>query len=61
MNSISFQCCFCGELQETVIEQTTFDGGFIVDCDNCCRPMRVNVHGGDDAGEGEFFIEVEPS
>lgn len=56
MRVLTFQCFYCGESQEVVLEEHSSSGGFTVDCDNCCRPMEVNISGGD---EGE--IDVGPS
>jgi hypothetical protein len=37
-------CPYCGELVEVWVESDV-GGSFVQDCDACCNPWRVHVHG----------------
>jgi hypothetical protein len=46
-------CPYCGENVEIYVEPDV-RGGFVQDCEVCCRPWRVRVTG----GRGRRRIEV---
>ncbi|MGA2177229.1 MAG: CPXCG motif-containing cysteine-rich protein [Verrucomicrobiota bacterium] len=39
----SVQCPFCGQRFDLAIETSQAEQQFIVDCEVCCRPLRVSV------------------
>lgn len=45
----SIQCPYCGQCFELALETSQPKHEFIVDCEVCCRPLRVSV--ACDAGE----------
>ncbi|MBM3821761.1 MAG: CPXCG motif-containing cysteine-rich protein [Verrucomicrobia bacterium] len=45
MNSeAEVQCPYCGHGFPFFVESLDEDYDTVVDCENCCRPMRVAVH-----------------
>jgi hypothetical protein len=40
-SSKSIRCAYCGETFELLLEPGAQD--FIIDCEVCCRPLRVTV------------------
>lgn len=44
------QCPYCGESVEIYVEPDV-RGSFVQDCEVCCNPWRVTVHGRDDDRE----------
>lgn len=59
-STVSFQCHFCGEPQEAVIDEEFGGQDFTVDCENCCRPMHVKVIVDGSGDAMSFHIEVDP-
>ena len=41
-------CPFCGEQSEIYVEPDV-NGSFVQDCEVCCNPWRIRVHGHGDA------------
>ncbi len=38
-----FQCPFCGQTMESVIDTSAGSQRFITDCEVCCRPFEIVV------------------
>jgi hypothetical protein len=55
----SYQCAVCGEIVETVVDESQgSEQEYIEDCQVCCRPnvLRIFI---DDAGEVTIAAEFE--
>lgn len=54
----SFQCAFCGERNETAIDESAGSKqSYVEDCQVCCRPNVLKIWW--DADLGEFLIAAE--
>ena len=39
-----FQCPYCGEMNEAVLDLSGGDQSYIEDCSVCCRPIEFELH-----------------
>ena len=47
MNEFTIVCPYCGEIVEIFVEADV-SGRFVQDCEVCCNPWLVRIHGSGD-------------
>ena len=57
-DSLAIACPHCGETFSLAFDVSEGSAEFVIDCEVCCRPMKVAVQVGDD-GEIEGLDVVE--
>jgi hypothetical protein len=57
---LSLGCPFCGEPVPVDPDPLLGDEDLIIDCENCCRPMRIVTRWVDDGDEPHPIVEIQP-
>jgi hypothetical protein len=58
IQSTTFQCAWCGENNETLIDPSEGDHQqYTEDCQVCCRPNILHIHW--DAGSDHYIVRSE--